>query len=181
MEIKTNNKIIICDIDGCLIETSWIWDINRVLKLGSPLCWELFENNATSSWNKIDSWLLMFLKEKIKKGFSVCFLTSRSEKIKAATILQIEEKTGLRHGTDFEIICRRSDDESEACQHKSDCLDAYFNLNQIELAIDDNKSIIDMYKSRGINAIRWTFGFIPAEIINEFIAISEISLKVEVK
>ena len=181
MAINGNDKIVLCDIDGCLIETSWIWDMNRVLKLGSPQCWELFENNAVSSWNKVDSWLTAFLKEKLKQGLHICFLTARSTNLKASTIKQIEEKTGLKHGTDFEIICRQPDDESEPCQYKSDCLDAFFNLNQIELAIDDNKSIVEMYKNRGINAIRWVFGFIPAEIITQFVSISAIDVKVEVK
>lgn len=181
MEIKENDKVIICDIDGCLLDTSWIWDCNRILKLGTPQCWELFENNANASWIKVDSWLLAFLKEKLKQGSRLYFLTARSKNIRIATILQIEKKTGLKHGTDFEIICRQSDDESEACQYKSDCVDVFFKRNQIELAIDDDKRIVEMYKNKGINAIRWAFGFIPAEFINKMFAISELSLKVEVK
>lgn len=181
MKIGVNDKIIICDLDGCLVETSWIWDINRELKLQAPQCWELFENNANSSWNKVDSFLEALLTEKIKQGYKLFFITARSKAIEKETIKHIEQKTTLKHNIDFGIYFRNIGDFSEPWECKQNILDVVFDKKQIVLAIDDDKRIVEMYKQNGINAIRWQFGFIPAEIITEFVSVPSISLKLEVK
>lgn len=181
MNKEINEKIIICDIDGCLIETSWIWELNKTLKLNSPECWEFFENNANSSWNKVDSFLLFLLKDKLKQGYKIVFITARSKNISEGTIKLIEEKTGLSYGLDFDIYFRALDDSSEPWEYKGDCVDVYFKNKQIALAIDDDKRIVEMYKNKGINAIRWAFGFIPPQFLAEYNSIPFLSLNLEVK
>lgn len=133
-EIKP--KYIICDLDGCLIDSSWIWQVNKNLKLESPQCWELFENNSVSSWNEIDNFLLKFLREKLQQGFRLLFLTARSFTIESKTIDFITQKTGLVVGKDFLAEFR---------------------------PMDDNKNVVEMYKSKNIPSLRWVFGYIPRE------------------
>lgn len=157
-------KLIICDLDGCLIDSSWIWQVNKNLKLESPQCWELFENNSVSSWNEIDNFLLKFLREKLQQGFRLLFLTARSFTIENKTIDFITQKTGLVVGKDFLAEFRPMDDTSSPEDFKSRVVKRYLESGaEIELAIDDNKNVVEMYKSKNIPSLRWVFGYIPRE------------------
>lgn len=167
-------KIIICDLDGCLIDTSWIWEVNKNLKLKSPQCWEFFENNANSSWTKIDFILLNYLKNKKKQGFDIEFLTARSEVIRKQTIEFLERTTGLKCGQDFGLMMRPVDDESPAVDYKKNAVTNRLSAETIALAIDDDKSIVEMYKKEGINSVCWQIGSIPIEIIKENFSISNL-------
>lgn len=167
-------NIIICDLDGCLIDTSWIWEINKGLKLESPQCWELFENNANSSWSKIDAVLLNYLKEKRNQGFEIEFLTARSLTIYDETKNFIEKTTGLKHNKDFGLLMRKPDDESPAVDYKQKAITERLSKYDIALAIDDDKSIVEMYKKEGINAVRWQIGSVPVEIIKEIFSLSHL-------
>ena len=167
-------NIIICDLDGCLIDTSWIWEVNKVLKLESPQCWELFENNANSSWSKIDPVLLNYLNEKLKQGFFIEFLTARSKTILKETIDFIEKTTGLKYGQNFDILMRDPKDESPAVDYKRNAVTERLSKREIVLAIDDDKSIVEMYKKEGINAVRWQIGSVPVKIIREIFSLSHL-------
>ena len=136
-------KLIICDLDGCLIDSSWIWQVNKNLKLESPQCWELFENNSVSSWNEIDNFLLKFLREKLQQGFCLLFLTARSFTIENKTIDFITQKTGLVVGKDFLAEFRPMDDTSSPEDFKSRVVKRYLESGaEIELIGVDEKEYI---------------------------------------
>lgn len=162
-------KYLICDLDGCLIDSSWIWQVNKTLKLVPPQCWEYFEQNANASWNKIDDVLLDYLKEHIESGTKILFLTARSTNIKDETIGFIQSRTGLVHYVDFDCEFRSPEDDSSPADYKSRVIDKYIKAGAtFEIAIDDDKSVVDMYKNKGINAVRWQIGFLPLDFIDDF-------------
>ena len=163
------NKYIICDLDGCLIDTSWIWRVADKLGLKAPQNYEFFDRNANASFNKVDLPLYKYLCFKASGGLKIHFLTARSEKIEVETINFIQQKTGLILGEHFTASFRPLDDCSASTESKRRRLENMLDNNkEVVLAIDDSESIINMYKEHNIKAVKWINGFIPFEVAKEF-------------
>lgn len=69
---------------------------------------------------------------------------------------------------------RKPDDESPAVDYKQKAITERLSKYDIALAIDDDKSIVEMYKKEGINAVRWQIGSVPVEIIKEIFSLSHL-------
>lgn len=160
---------IICDLDGCLIDTAWIWRVVDDLKITNPECYDVFNRLACADYNKIDNSLLNYLNLKLSAGFKILFLTARSEKIKDETIRFIRERTGLVPLRHFIINFRPQGDHYTSVISKHRRLEAILKCGkQIEFAIDDEPAICEMYEAKGIHAVRWQIGMLPIEIIKQY-------------
>lgn len=165
--IKT--KFIICDLDGCLIKSGWIWDVAKEKGFSKDVAFDFFNRSACCDACEIDVSLYKYLCFKASGGFALHFLTARSEVISVETINFIQQKTGLIYGKEFTISFRPANDLSSPADSKARRLDAMIaDKKEILLAIDDEDEILKMYQNRGIKTIKWISGFLPLEIVREF-------------
>ncbi len=165
--IKT--KFIICDLDGCLIKSGWIWDVAKEKGFSKDVAFDFFNRSACCDACEIDVSLYKYLCFKASGGFRLHFLTARSEVISVETINFIQQKTGLIYGKEFTISFRPANDLSSPADSKARRLDAMIaDKKEILLAIDDEDEILKMYQNRGIKTIKWISGFLPLEIVREF-------------
>ena len=168
-ENKPKEKIIICDLDGCLIDSEWIWSIINGMKLEKEVGFDMFNRLANAEANEIDLTLLNYLRFKNIAGVRILFLTARSEIIETETINFIQRKTGLIFGKDFSISSRPSTDLTPAIESKRARLRTLIDSGkEILIAIDDEIDIVEMYEQAGIKAMQWSIGFVPVMLATEF-------------
>ena len=169
MTTEMKPKYIICDLDGCLIKSGWIWDVAKEKGFSKDVAFDFFNRSACCDACEIDVSLYKYLCFKASGGFRLHFLTARSEVISVETINFIQQKTGLIYGKEFTISFRPANDLSSPADSKARRLDAMIaDKKEILLAIDDEDEILKMYQNRGINTIKWISGFLPLEIVREF-------------
>lgn len=163
------SKYLICDLDGCLINTAWIWEVVRAFNFTEDNAFDFFNRAANADVNKIDLPLLKYICFKASGGLRIHFLTARSELIEVETINFIQKKTGLIYGKEFTISFRPATDTSSSAESKRQRLEAMLeNGKEIAFAIDDEDEIIQMYLKKGIPALKWIIGFIPLKVASEF-------------
>lgn len=169
MTTEIKPKYIICDLDGCLIKSGWIWDVAKEKGFSKDVAFDFFNRSACCDACEIDVSLYKYLCFKASGGFRLHFLTARSEVISVETINFIQQKTGLIYGKEFTISFRPANDLSSPADSKARRLDAMIaDKKEILLAIDDEDEILKMYQNRGIKTIKWISGFLPLEIVREF-------------
>ena len=169
MTTEMKPKYIICDLDGCLIKSGWIWDVAKEKGFSKDVAFDFFNRSACCDACEIDVSLYKYLCFKASGGFRLHFLTARSEVISVETINFIQRKTGLIYGKEFTISFRPANDLSSPADSKARRLDAMIaDKKEILLAIDDEDEILKMYQNRGIKTIKWISGFLPLEIVREF-------------
>ena len=169
METKIKQKYILCDLDGCLLNTAWIWEMlaNRPLSFEQKL--DVFNRLANADATEIDIPCYKYLCFKASGGLKVHFITSRSELIEVETINFIQRRFGLIYGKEFTASFRPTTDLLSPAESKGvrvqEMLDAG---KEIALAIDDEPEILEMYRSKNIPEIEWKIGFIPLQVAAEF-------------
>lgn len=169
MTTEMKPKYIICDLDGCLIKSGWIWDVAKEKGFSKDVAFDFFNRSACCDACEIDVSLYKYLCFKASGGLHLHFLTARSEVISVETINFIQQKTGLIYGKEFTISFRPANDLSSPADSKARRLDAMIaDKKEILLAIDDEDEILKMYQNRGIKTIKWISGFLPLEIVREF-------------
>lgn len=162
-------RYLICDLDGCLIETSYLWMIIRTMKFTQEEGFDFFDRTANAEANPIDETLHKYLCFKLTSGLKILFLTARSEKIETETINFIQKKTDLVYGRDFIINSRPLGDDAPAVQSKEQRLIKILAKDpQIVLAIDDQEEICKMYERYNIKTLKWKIGYVPNKVISEF-------------
>lgn len=155
-------KVIVCDIDGCLVNTSWIWDIVKKLEIkDEAMLWDFFDRNANAEYNQVDETLVNFLKRQRKEGFKIIFLTARSCRIGRETIALIENKTGLKLNEDFTISCRGILDKEPAPVSKLNRLEKISKDKKILCFIDDDDKNCEVFTECAKPVIKWNFGAPP--------------------
>jgi len=162
-------KIIICDIDGCLINTSWIWKTISLLGIKDDATkWDFFGRNANALYNTIDKKLVRFLKAEIKhRSAKVMFLTARDSSIEQNTITFIENGTGLKYGKDFYISSRPGFDKLDPAESKKLRLIDIKSIFHIEFAIDDELKNCELFTRYDIPTFFWLIGSEP-KIVGNF-------------
>lgn len=156
-------KIIICDIDGCLINTSWVWKVITLLGIKDEATkWDFFSRNANALYNGIDEKLVKFLKyEKELNNARIMFLTARNINIEPQTIDFIEKSTGLGYERDFLISSRPVWDKATTAESKRvrlNLIKVFFNPIY---AIDDELVNVEMFRRNNIQTLLWSIGFEP--------------------
>ena len=161
-------KIIICDIDGCLINTSWIWKTISLLGIKDDATkWDFFGRNANALYNTIDKKLVKFLKAEIKhRGAKVLFLTARNSSIEQNTITFIENGTGLKYGKDFYISSRPGFDNLDPAESKNQRLSGIRSIFKIEFAVDDELKNCELFTRYDIPTLFWVMGCEPKVVGN---------------
>jgi hypothetical protein len=169
METAIKPKYIICDLDGCLIDSKWIWGCVNSRKAPREEAFDMFNRLANADTNKIDLPLYKYLCFKCSGGLKLHFLTARSEEIEVETINFIQRKTGLIYGKEFTISSRPRNDVSSSAESKSVRVQKMLDDGvDIALAIDDEEAVLDMYKSKGIPCLKWIIGFVPVQVVQEY-------------
>lgn len=156
-------KIIICDIDGCLVNTSWIWKVVNLLGIEDDAKkWDFFGRNANALYNEVDKNLVKFLKyEKEAKNARIMFLTARNINIECQTIDFIEKSTGLEFERDFLISSRPIWDKSPTDESKRVRLGLINRFFKPIFAIDDKLVSVEMFCKYNIQTLLWSIGFEP--------------------
>lgn len=159
---------IICDIDGCLVDTSWIWRLVNNFNMTDEQKFNYFDLNANSRYSAVDSTLLTILNycRQIEIAHRILFLTARSEIIAAPTINFLNARTGLVPGKDFLINFRPIDDKTSPVESKrARLLKLIEQKHRFLFAIDDNPEICKMYCEYKINAYIWKIGTVPVDLL----------------
>lgn len=159
---------IICDLDGCLIDTSWIWRFVNNLEMSEDQRFNYFNLNANSTYSAIDRTFLAILSycRQIEIAHRIMFLTARSEIIAAPTINFLQVRTGLIAGKDFLINFRPVDDKSSPVESKRvRLLKILEQGHQVLFAIDNDPEICKMYCENKINGYLWQIGTVPVDLL----------------
>jgi len=165
----SEEKILICDLDGCLINSAWIWQVINFFQFPKNIAFDFFNRAANADANIVDFTLYKYLCFKASGGCKIHFMTARCETIDTETVKFINKQTGLLYEKDFTISFRAKDDTSSAVECKQKRLKQMLdNGKNIVLAIDDDQEVIDMYKLNGIKTIKWKIGYVPISVISEF-------------
>ena len=169
MTTQIKPKYVICDLDGCLIDTAWIWQLAKQRPIPENEAFDLFNRLANAETNKIDLPLYKYLCFKGSGGIKIHFLTARSELIEVETINFIQRKTGLVYGKEFTISFREKNDLSNPAESKGVRVEKFIaGGNEVVLAIDDEDSVLEMYKTKNIPCMKWIIGFIPVQVVQEY-------------
>lgn len=166
-EIKP--KYIVCDLDGCLIDLAWIWEVAKQQGVSRDEAFDIFNRLANADKNRIEIPLYKYLCFKASGGFKIHFLTARSEIIEVETINFIQKKTGLIYGKEFSISFRPNNDISSPAESKAARIQSFIDSGrEVALAIDDEVDILRMYASKGIPIMKWIIGFLPVRVVQEY-------------
>lgn len=166
-EIKP--KYIICDLDGCLINTAWIWDVVKSQNVSKDEAFDIFNRLANADKTGIDIVLFKYLCFKASGGLKIHFITARSELIEVETINFLQKKLRLIYGKDFSISFRPTTDLSSPAESKAIRVQHFLDSGkQAVLAIDDEKEILAMYAQKGIPTMKWIIGFLPVQVVREY-------------
>lgn len=165
----SEQKYLICDLDGCLINTAWIWQTVNLFKMDEDIAFDFFNKAANCNASRIDEFCLRYLYFKLAGGLKLHFLTARSEVIEVPTINFIQEKTGLIYGKDFSISFRATTDVLNPAASKEQRLVKMLqDGKEIAFAIEDSDDIVAMYLRHGIRTIKWINGMLPVEVVQEY-------------
>lgn len=139
-------KAIICDIDGCLLDTAHIHEDIKELGLEGIDKWRYFEMYANDIDVNFNYNLGGLLESLARNGYEIILSTARSESIKHRTILKL--KTNLN--CEFKLYMRASNDISPACEVKRKHLKQIQEEYAVEMAIDDEDANLDMFSKKGL-------------------------------
>ena len=121
-------KVIICDIDGVLIDNpEWNGDL------------ETFYNNILDGVG--NEWCIHLLKGLVLQGIKILFVTARNERYRRQTKMQLDFWFGCR----YELFMRGEDDLREDYLVKKDYIDEIKRKYDILFCIDDNPKNCEMF------------------------------------
>jgi len=140
-------KAIIIDIDGTLAK-------NRVQ--ATPRMnhwkdyWPLYEHIP---WDEVQEWCLDIIRHYLKTR--IIFLTARPEHTRIDTHQWLTQHLPLSIDLDYEIIMMPDDYPENMSVETYKSVEAYKLLKNYDVlfAIDDNKSVCEMYERLGIKAL----------------------------
>lgn len=139
-------EIIICDIDGCLIDTAWIFDKAEGMKLFEK--WDFFNRNANNHENKINFDLVALIdKLNFFAGYKIFFVTGRSDIIYKDTLRMLKR---LFTHEDIALLMRKEGDYSPSHEIKEQIINRLKEEYKIICAIDDEPENCKMFKDNGI-------------------------------
>ena len=131
-------KVIICDIDGVLMDGPWWDDIEDFyLNMGS--------------WYPID-WTVYMVNCFYKLGYKIIFLTARDEKVRVKTTQQLKELFSFN----INLYMRPRGDMRESYIVKEEHLMELMEKYDILFAMDDEIPNCQMFKKHGIPVVQIT-------------------------
>lgn len=145
-------KAIICDIDGCLIDSSFLLKEGKNKGLKDLALFEYFDKNLHRAKKLKGS--KKYLNLILKGNRKIIFLTARSEKTRAITYTQLNIFPPLI-ARGFLLKMRPENNTQSSAKYKENVLKKIMKDFEIELAVDDELTNVEMYKRNGINAKLW--------------------------
>ena len=147
--MKTKQKAIICDIDGCLLDTSYIHRSIDSLGLEGAEKWRFFESLANDiKVVRFNKNLANILKTFADSGMKIILLTARSESIKYQTKLRLNYE--INDKFNYTLLMRPINDTSDPQTVKFIHLKKILEEYDVILAIDDEDENLKMFAFNGI-------------------------------
>ncbi len=145
--MNSKPKALICDLDGTLSNASHrVHFIER-----RPKDWNSFFKGQIK--DPVNQWCLDLIQEKANEGVKILFVTARPENQSRSTIEWLHQKTSFKVEIGQNLFMRPNGDRREDVIIKNkiyeDLIKPHF---EVVLAVDDKETIIEMWKTHGINA-----------------------------
>ncbi len=149
-------QAIICDIDGCLFDTGWIFEETEKLGLTGEEKWDFFHKHINDEKSRTCEQMKNFLTNVISKDIGIIFMTARSEIIRAETERRIYKELGKREYF-YPVFMRQltSYESSEVVKEEMLKKVLYTYGIDVVLAIDDDPKNCAMFESYGIPSLQW--------------------------
>ncbi len=141
-------KVIICDIDGTIADTSHRLHFVRKPD-GEKKDWKGFFEAAVNDPVREDvrSMLISYFDQ----GYTIVFMSGRPDNYKEQTLKWLNDNY-LNFA--FTVIMRKANDKRDDTIVKKEMLDMYFpNKTKIHKVIDDRPSVIRMWRENGLDVI----------------------------
>jgi 3-deoxy-D-manno-octulosonate 8-phosphate phosphatase KdsC-like HAD superfamily phosphatase len=140
-------KAIICDIDGCLLDTAIIHKEIEQKDLIGAQKWAYFERFA----NNIDKVSFNYnlgiaLEALAKVGINIILLTARSESIRKSTARRLDMQLNCK----YKLVMRNFGDEDTPRVIKKRHLENILKEYEVILAIDDEDENLKMFSAMGL-------------------------------
>ena len=163
-ENKKKNAII-CDIDGCLLNTEKIFEEILQKKLKGDKKWDYFHKFANEPSHAIkNTKLIEFLICASKNNYEILLVTARNEVIYKETFRYLYDNKD--EVFDFKLFCRKYNDYRPAWIVKEEITKKLLKEYNITIAIDDEISNCQMFESLGILTVRfkWKYAELSQQI-----------------
>lgn len=138
-------KIIIVDIDGCLADNT-----HRLYPQNATSYEDSFSRVSEDTETKNAEWIRILLNS---IDYRIAFLTWRSGSCRIETINWLICHWVLHEYSDIELIMRPLWDKRPSVDFKEEETKKLMQDYDIVLAIDDDISIIEMYRKLGLNTL----------------------------
>lgn len=148
-EGNKKQKAIICDIDGCLLNTERIFKEIFQKNLKGDEKWAYFHKFANEPSHAIkNQFLINCLIFASKNDYEILLVTARNEEIYKETFKYLYDNSG--EVFDFKLFCRKHNDYRPAWIVKEEITKELLKKYNIIMAIDDEISNCQMFESLGI-------------------------------
>lgn len=148
--MKKDYNCIVCDIDGVLLDTSFIIKDIYEKGLKGDRKWDYFYEECNSEKVNIYSDMKNYIELMVIQGALPILSTARNERNRENTIKKLN-KEGIPF---YELYMRGEDDYRPSSEVKKDHLISIRNKYNILLFMDDDISNVSMAESLGIKAIK---------------------------
>ena len=140
-------KAIIVDIDGTLADNEHRKD------LAIQKRWSEF--TAQSGADEAFPWAVAIVEMALAKGWTVLFVTGRSDKYASLTTLWLQEKAGMTKEKDFMLLMRAEGDNREDTIIKDEIFETLIRGNfDVQFALDDRTRIVQLWRAKGIRTLQ---------------------------
>jgi len=144
MEIERKN--IIFDIDGTIADMQH----RRHFVENTPADWGSFKSETVN--DTPNQWVCDIAKRFIEQGDRVVFFSARNETERDITEAQIKEWIGV---DSCDLFLRGNDDFRTDAVFKTEIADLFEeHVGKIDMVFDDRNSVVEMWRSRGLNVIQ---------------------------
>ena len=149
--MKYKRKAVICDIDGCLLDTSQIFKEIEEKGLQGNEKWAYFERYANdrdkAKFNFILADVLNCLRN---QGYKIIFSTARSEAIRINTKIRLQTDLGFMG----DLFMRPLGNINPAAEVKAEHLKSIKGFYNACIAIDDEDENLKMFSKNGLLAVK---------------------------
>ena len=136
------SKIVLCDIDGTIANND-----HRQHYLKGKKDWDGFFSELIN-----DEPIFPIINKVIEEhnaGKNIIFLTGRPERYRKSTILWLKRYFNF----DLEILMRKDTDRRDKLITKKEMFEQNFDKENIELIIDNDKDLLNMWREMNIATI----------------------------
>ena len=156
--MSNKNKAIICDIDGCLVNTDRIFKEILQRDLTGDEKWDYFHRFANEPSHSLKNRrLIQYLIDMSYKGYEILLVTARSEEIYKETFKYLYNNSN--YVFDFKLYCRKINDYRPSWVVKEDITKDLLKDYDVIMAIDDELANCQMFESLGLLTFRYRINY----------------------